>query len=259
METVLITGASSGMGYEYAKIFSEKGYRCILVARREEKLKKIANDLQISNPKSQIQYIVLDLSLSDAASVLYEKLKQRNINVDILINNAGFGEYGSFIESDRERQLNMIALNCLSVISLTHTFLNGMLSRGHGKILNVASVAAFQPGPFMAVYFATKSFVLSFSEALSYELSGSGVTVTVLCPGATSTEFNKTEDPNKSIPGFKNSLASAESVASFGYNSLMKGSSVAVYGIKNQLSVFLIRFLPRKVVLFFVAKFFMGK
>lgn len=228
MKTVLITGASFGIGYELAKIFAKEKYNLILVARNLEKLNQIKDELQ--NPDIQIFTIQKDLSYPNSPKELFDEINKKGLEIDILINNAGFGLLGSFVELDLQTQLDMIQLNITSLVHLTYLVLPQMIAKNSGKIMNVSSTAAFQPGPNMAVYYATKAFVLSFSEALYAELKSKGITVTALCPGPTRTEFQKRArmeninlERSKLIP-----YMSAEKVAQIGYDGLMKGKRVVI-------------------------------
>lgn len=255
METVLITGASFGIGYELAKIFAREKYNLILVARDLERLNQIKNELQNSDIK--IFVFQKDLSKPEAPFELFDEINRNNLQVDILINNAGFGLLGEFFDLDIKTQLEMIQLNITSLVHLTHLFLSQMISRKSGKIMNVASTAAFQPGPNMAVYYATKSFVLSFTEALNFELKSKGIIVTALCPGPTKTEFQKRArmeninlERSKLIP-----YMSAEKVAQIGYKGLMKGKRVVIPGILNKLVTMIVKISPKTMVLAVVKKF----
>ncbi|MBI3313479.1 MAG: SDR family oxidoreductase [Candidatus Omnitrophica bacterium] len=245
-KTALVTGASGGIGYELAKLLAQDGYSLVLVARSREKLEQIARDLERAFSIS-IKIITKDLSQPQAAEEIFQELERESIPIDILINNAGFGHYGFFSEIDWKRQEEMIALNVTALAHLTQLFLSGMMQRKQGRILNVASTSAFQPGPLMAVYYATKAYVLSFSEAIANELKNTGVTVTCLCPGATSTDFQK-----NAVMGnnwlFKLNLMKADVVARIGYQGLMKGKTLVIPGWTNWLGAFLVRFGPRKMV-----------
>ena len=244
---VLITGASGGIGYELARIFATRGYNLIIVARSADKLHALASELLHTG--ADVKVITTDLSLPNAAQTLHNQLKQQGLHVDILINNAGFGLYGDFSETPWERELQMLNLNIVALTELTKLYVNDMKKQQFGKILNVASVAAFMPGPYMAVYFASKAYVLSFSEALAAELKGTGVTVTALCPGPTRTGFETTANASDSGLFEKMPQASALEVAEYAYKSLMKGKQVAVYGILNKLNVLMVRLLPKKLFL----------
>jgi len=212
-----------------------------------EKLARVKNYLET---KYQItaEIIEKDLTQPDAPEEIYRIIAKQNKHIDILVNNAGLGDYGEFVHRDWNKQQYMIHLNIIAVTHLTKLFLKPMLERGYGRILNVSSIAAFQPGPLMSVYYATKTFVLSFSEALSRELKGSGVTVTALCPGPTRTGFEAAASLENSRL-FKNlKVASAEEVAAFGYRALMQGKPVAIYGTINKLLIFCLRLTPRSLV-----------
>ena len=244
MPTALITGASSGIGLELSKVFARNKHRLILVARTESKLNELAEELR----KSGVEVLVLakDLSNSETAKEIFEWCNQKNIEVDYLVNNAGFGDFGFFHESSWGRQEQMINLNITSLTCLTHLFLPAMVKRGTGRIMNVASTAAFQPGPLMSVYYASKAYVLHLTEALANELKGTGVTITALCPGATESGFQSAAamEESKLVRGKK--LPSSLSVAQYGYTAMMKGKTVAVHGFLNALMATGYRFLPRK-------------
>lgn len=255
MKTVLITGASFGIGYELAKIFAKEKYNLILVARNLEKLNQIKDELQ--NPDIQIFTIQKDLSYPNSPKELFDEINKKGLEIDILINNAGFGLLGSFVELDLQTQLDMIQLNITSLVHLTYLVLPQMIAKNSGKIMNVASTAAFQPGPNMAVYYATKAFVLSFSEALYAELKSKGITVTALCPGPTRTEFQKRArmeninlERSKLIP-----YMSAEKVAQIGYDGLMKGKRVVIPGLLNKTGTKLVKIFPKSFVLAVLKKF----
>lgn len=238
-KTALITGASSGFGYEFVKLFVKDNYNLILVARNIEKLQEIKKEFSGSN----ITVIQKDLTLSGAIKELYEEIKENGLNVDVLVNNAGFGLLGEFDKLDVNRQINMIQLNVSVLTELTHYVLQEMKERGRGKILNVASTAAFQPGPLMAVYYATKAYVLSFSEALVEELQGTGITVTTLCPGASKTNFGKVASVEKTKM-FSRAME-ADIVAKQGYYALMSGKRVIITGTLNKIGAYSAKFLPR--------------
>ena len=197
--------------------------------------------------------VASDLSRPDAAREMYQTLKVDSVTVDILVNNAGFGGHGRFAEGDLDRDLEMLRLNIVVLTALTRPFLGDMTARGRGRIMNVASTAAFQPGPFMSVYYATKAYVLSFSEALSYEVRGSGVSVTALCPGVTATEFQD----RAAMAGLlltRMGMMDAESVARIGFRGMMAGRAVVIAGARNRALVQLLRFSPRRVVLAIVGR-----
>jgi len=246
-KTALITGASSGLGKEFARIHASKGDDLVLVARSKDKLDALKLELEKEYGVS-VYVIGKDLSDQYAPKAVYDELKTQKIQVDYLINNAGFGDFGLFAETNWEKQLEMINLNITCLTYLTRLFLPDMIKRKFGRILNLASTAAFQPGPTMSVYFATKAFVLSFSEAIANEVKGTGVTVTVLCPGATNTGF-KTASSLDDSNLFKGSqIAAAKEVAEFGYTKMMEGKTVVIHGLINNLMAQSVRFIPRRIV-----------
>lgn len=244
MATALITGASGGIGLELARLFAQQGVDLILVARSSDKLQALQQAFQ-EQYRIQVTVICKDLSQETASEALYQSICEADITVDYLINNAGFGDYGLFTETDWVKELRMIHLNIVALTYLTKRFLQDMVSRGEGRIMNVASTAAFQPGPLMAVYFATKAYVLSFSEAVANEASGTGVTVTTLCPGPTSTGFIQASGTEKSGLFNSNRLPNPDRVARFGYNAMMRGKTVAVHGLMNKILVQAVRLTPR--------------
>jgi short-subunit dehydrogenase len=245
-KTALITGASGGIGLEFARIHASKGDNVVLVARNKQKL----DELKVSFEREfniNAYPIEKDLSIPGAANEVFNEMLQQNIKVDYLINNAGFGDFGMFAETDWSKQEKMINLNIIALTHLTRLFLPGMISRGQGKILNVASTAAFQPGPTMSVYFATKAFVLSFSEALNNEVNDHGITVTALCPGSTESNFHAV---TMGDPGLvkERVLPSSKSVAQYGYNAMMKGKTIAIPGLKNRFMAKAVGFFPRAFI-----------
>ena len=255
IHTVLITGASSGFGFEFAKIFAAKGYNLVLCARSEEKLQKLAKALE---KRYQIQALVFrqDLASPDGAKALFDFTEAAGCEVEILINNAGFGDYGKFAGSDLAKQEQMINLNVRTLTSLTHLYLPAMISRGYGRILNVASIASFLPGPMMSVYYATKAYVLSFTESISCELQGTGVTVTALCPGPTDTGFtSRAEMPQNGRFADAFRFTKPVDVARYGVKALMKGQVIAVPGVLNKIGATAGRLAPKKVVRNIVYKF----
>lgn len=238
----LITGASGGIGLELAKIAAAEGRSLILVARTEATLFEIAGDLGNTH-----EVIACDLSQSGSATKLAHEIKSRGLVVSELINNAGFGDYGEFADSNLEKQLNMVQLNISSLIELTHILLPGIIDT-QGKIMNIGSVGSFLPGPLMSVYFATKHFVLAFSEALSEELRGTGVTVTCLCPGPTNTSFGKNAAVS-ATHSTNNTKTTAESVARVGWRAMQTGKPVAINSFGLKVAVFVLtRLLPRSLV-----------
>lgn len=245
-ETVLITGASSGIGLELAKCFAADGSRLVLVARNQEALEKLAEELR---QKYKIETVVLpaDLILPEAPKQIFDKLASQKISVDVLVNNAGFGLHGQFTEMPLQRQLEIIKVNVLALTELTGLFLPGMLRRRGGGILNVGSVAGFVPGPNLAIYYASKAFVQSFSEALAEELDGTGVSVTVLCPGPTETNFGTVARGEK-VRVSQVRKMSAEAVARHGHYAFRNRKVIAVPGLQNRVLISLTRVLPRSTI-----------
>ena len=249
-KTVLITGASRGIGEAFARVYAKKQHNLILVARNEKDLNALKEELS-SLYSINIVVLAYDLTKEEAAQQIYNEIEQQNLFVDVLVNNAGYGDYGEFVSGDWPKLQGMILLNVLAVTRLCHSFLPSMIARGQGQILNVASTAAFQPGPMMAVYFATKAYVLSLSEALSAETKGTGVNVTVLCPGPTQSNFGQNANMDQiALMGDVTSdkLPSALDVAQYGYEALNKGEVVAVHGVLNKVLTFMPRLTPRGVI-----------
>ncbi|RCX14340.1 hypothetical protein DFR58_11564 [Anaerobacterium chartisolvens] len=246
-KTALITGASSGIGFELSRIFAKNGYDLVLVSQNEGNLNKAVSKLREQNGSTRITHLPVDLSQLSSAQEIYSFIKEKSIQVDVLINNAGIQVYGNFHETILEDNVQLMYVNMFTLTKLTRLFLDDMVKRRDGKILNLASTGAFQPCPLNAVYCASKAFVLHFSEGIAEELRGSGVTVTALCPGATRTNFAKRakiEDTRM----FSRSLMDAGKVAEIGYSALMKGKAVAVAGIGNKLMTESIRLSPRSIV-----------
>lgn len=246
-KTALITGASGGIGMELARIHASKGDNLVLVARSKDKLDALKSELEKQFGIS-VYNIGKDLTEMNAAKAIFDELTVQKIRVNYLINNAGFGDFGLFADSIWEKQSEMINLNVLVLTHLTRLFLPDMIKNKFGKILNIASTAAFQPGATMSVYFATKAFVLSFSEAIANELKGTGVTVTVLCPGPTESGFQAAADLKNSNLFKGNQIASSKQVAEFGYNMMMKGKIVVIHGFMNKLLAFSVRLAPRNII-----------
>ena len=244
MNYALITGVSSGIGYELALLFAKNGHNLILVARQKNKLQQLADELK-KNYKIETLIFSIDLSFTNGAEEIFGQVQEKSIHINYLVNNAGFYVKGPFSKTSWEEEQKLIQLQCLNHTQLTKLFLPDMLKRGKGGILNVGSTGSFVPGPYNAVYCATKSFVLSFSEALAEEVSGSGVTVTALCPGGTNTAFQDFSKKRKSI--FFPTME-ASRVAKIGYNGLMKGKRVIIPGLSYKIQIFLMRFLPRNLV-----------
>ncbi len=250
IKTALITGASGGLGQDFAELFAEQGYQLVLVARSEDKLKSIAQNLE-DKYKVNVLYIVQDLSEPKSASQVSEEIKAQDIKVDVLINNAGFGKFGAFIDEDVTTLTEMINLNVSTLTELTALLLPEMLERNQGKILNVASTAALQSLPNFGAYAATKAYVLSFTEALHYELRQTNISVTALCPGPTVTGFAKRANAESMIL-FKNGMPSRQ-VAQLGYEALMKNKMTIITGFQNKLLAYLTRLIPSRRLLIQIA------
>jgi len=246
-KTALVTGASSGIGLDLAKRFAAEGHDVALVARSEGKLKELAAALEAEH-QVRAHVVTADLAQPRAAETLVAALEARGIAVDVLVNNAGYALYGAFTETDLADELNMIQVNIVALTHLTKLLVRKMVARKEGRVLNVASTAAFQPGPLMAVYYATKAYVLSFSEALANELAGTGVTVTALCPGPTKTGFQARAQMEESKLVRGREIMTSETVARAGYTGLMKGKTVVIPGVGNRMMANAIRFLPRNTV-----------
>jgi len=246
MSNVLITGASGGIGYELAKLFARDRHNLILVARSGDKLAQVAAELRPHNVT--VKTVSLDLSASPAPKFLFDQLQTEGTTIDILINNAGFGAFGEFAQMSNEEIFGQIQLNIVALTELTRLFLPAMLARRSGRIMNVASTAGFQPGPLMAVYYATKAYVISFSEALANEVHNTGLTVTCFCPGATHTGFATRAGNDKSRLFRQLGAMNAEKVALDGYRAVMEGRTLAISGTHNWLVAQSTRFAPRKLV-----------
>ncbi len=251
-KTALITGASSGIGYELAKVFAREGYNLVVVARSEGKLAELAGHLQREHGIT-VKVMAKDLSDPAAPEEIYRELQQAEIPVEVLVNNAGFASYGFFTEIDLATELNMIQVNVTALTHLTKLFGREMVNRKRGKIMNVASTAAFQPGPLMAVYYATKAYVLHFSEAIANEMKDFGITVTALCPGPTESGFQERADMEDSKL-VQSGMMAAQTVAEQGYQALMVGKTVIVPGFSNQMGALATRFVPRGAVAGIVRK-----
>ncbi len=252
--TALVTGASSGIGLDLASLFAADRWNLVLVARSEAKMKDTAAALARRHG-IEARALRADLADPGAPSAIAAWLRDRRIQVDGLVNNAGFGVYGPFATNDADAELRMIQVNLVALVDLTKRLLGGMLERRRGWIMNVASTAAFQPGPLMAVYYASKSFVLSFSEALACELEGSGVTVTALCPGPTATGFQTGADMKASRLVRSRLMMDSPSVARAGYAGLMRGRTLVIPGLTNRLMARSVRFMPRRIVTRAVRRF----
>jgi len=244
-KTALVTGASSGIGAELARIHAERGGDLVVVARRQGRLDELKTELEKAHGIT-IHVLPKDLTQADAPQQIHDKLQSRGVQVDYLINNAGFGNRGLFHEQDWAQNEAMIKLNILALTALTRAFLPRMIDRGGGRILNVASMAGFVPGPLQAVYYASKAYVISLSEALANELAGTGVTVTVLCPGPTETEFTRRAE----MKGVRllERMASPRQVAQTGYDAMLKGKTVVVPGPLSKITIHgLLRLSPRRL------------
>jgi short-subunit dehydrogenase len=252
-ETVLVTGASSGIGLELARCFAADGCRLVLVARKGLALEALASELRKAH-KIQAQVFTADLAHPDTPNRLLAHLQSAGLKVDVLVNNAGFGAQGRFAELPLGRQLEMVQVNVTALVHLTGLFLPGMLERRRGGILNVGSTAGFQPGPGMAIYYATKAFVLSFTEALAEELTRTGVTATAVCPGPTTTNFGQAAGGHFKPIARKVSMTAA-AVARMGHAAYRSGRVVAITGLRNKVPAFAVRLAPR-VVVRKIAKFY---
>ena len=246
-KTVLITGASSGIGYELSKLFAQTGYNLVLVARDKQRLEKLANELK-NDFGISTKVVPKDLSIPESPDEIFTELKQDNIHIDILVNNAAIGVYGVFATTELKDELKMIRVNLISLTCLTKLFLPAMLKRKSGKIMNVSSCGSSLPLPYESIYGATKAYVTSFSETIAEELMGTGVTVTALCPGVTRTEFIKRAQLPEDLKAFKHFVMDAKTVAEIGYKALMKGKRIVIPGTINKLSLFIMKFMPRKMV-----------
>lgn len=243
-KTALITGATSGIGLELARLFAREHHNVVLVARRVDELTLVAGELRGLGVEALT--IAKDLSKPGAPDEIYGDTHAAGVHIDYLVNNAGYALYGPFAQSSLRADLDMLQLNMVSLVHLSRLYMDDMLARGEGKILNLASTAAFQAGPLMALYYASKAFVLSFSEAIADELRGSGVTVTALCPGPTSTGFQKQSGVEK-IRLVSGALDDAASVARQGYRAMMRGQPVLITGLRNQVMMWGSKLSPRRI------------
>lgn len=251
LTTALITGASSGIGYEISRVLASKGHDVVLVARREDNLRQLAHYLE-REYKIKARYIAADLSDPTSAERIYNQVKADNIPVDILVNNAGAGALGAFTALDYDRDIRALQTNVIALTQLTKLFSRDMVRRGLGKILNIGSVTSFVPGPYMAVYHASKAYVLSFSLALRSELKGTGVSVTAFCPGPVSSEFHHIAGTmDLALLKRINMMGSAQ-VARLAVRAMEKRKAVEVPGLLNKLAAYGPRFLPRLWVVWIV-------
>jgi uncharacterized protein len=246
-KTVLITGAANGIGYEFAQLFARDGYSLVLVDKNEEKLADVVTEFK-DKYQVCVTPIIIDLSLPTSPLEIYSQMQQASIKIDVLVNNAGFGKLGFFTDTSLTSDLAMLQVNLVCLTHLTKLFLPDMVKRGAGKILNVSSTAAFQPGPLMAIYFATKSYILSFSEAIANELEGTGVSVTVLCPGPTHSAFHKITGMDEILTANGTKMMDAATVAKIGYHGLMTNKTVVIPGWKNKILAEIVRFIPRSLI-----------
>ena len=243
-QTALVTGGSGGIGLELARVLARNGFDLVLVARSRDTLEAAAGQLEGTfDVKAHV--FASDLRIPEAPQTIFDFLLNEDIQIDALINNAGFGLGGEFAETELRRELDMIQVNIAALTHLTKLFVPGMIKRHSGRVLNVASTAAFQPGPLMAVYYATKAYVLSFSEALAEELRNTGVTVTALCPGPTQTEFADVAHLTSSRLFTTFGVADAADVAHYGFDAMMHGKRLAIPGIRNKIVAQANRFAPR--------------
>lgn len=243
----VVTGATSGIGLEFARLFAADGIHLVLAARGKAELEQVAKELR-EGFDIDVHILSLDLSLQSDAEKLYAYTKEQELPVSYMINNAGFGDYGDFIKSSWQKEQSMINLNITTLTYFSKVYGQQFAHAGFGHIVNVASTAAFQPGPLMAVYYATKSYVLHFSEAIATELRPSGVRVTALCPGPTASKFQEAAamSDSKLVQGKK--LPTAAEVARYGYKSMKRGRVVAIHGTGNKFGAYAVRFLPRRAV-----------
>jgi short-subunit dehydrogenase len=244
--TALVTGASGGIGEELARLFAADGHDLILVARSRDKLEQLSAELQ-GKHRIRAHVLARDLAQPGVPQGIYDELHHEGVETDALVNNAGFGSYGLFAETDARTELELLQVNVVALTHLTKLFLPGMIARRRGYVMNVASTAAFQPGPLMAVYYASKAYVLSFSEALSNECEGTGVFVSALCPGPTETGFVAAARMEKSKL-FEANVMDARTVAVAGYRGMLAGKRVVIPGFKNSLLARTVGFFPRGIV-----------
>lgn len=246
-KVALITGASMGLGAEFARCFIRDGHDVVLVARSASKLEELAGKLEQEHG-GKAHVLPADLSRPETPERLFEEVAARGLEVEFLVNNAGFGSSGPFLDQDLAKEAEMVEVNCTALLKLTHLFGRPMRERRSGRILNIASTAGFQPGPYMATYFATKAFVVSHTEALAYELKDSGVTVTCYCPGATHTEFTARAGNGKTRLFDRPGVAKAPDVAEDAYRAMMKGRVLSIHGVLNWIGMQAGRVSPRAVM-----------
>lgn len=252
-KTVLITGASGGLGLEFARIYAREGFDLVVVARSEGKLYKLKSELE-TQYDCRVWVLAQDLSQPDAAYEVFNYTLEKNITIDALVNNAGFGDFGNFWEVDAQRQTDLLQVNIMTLVQLTRYFLPGMVERRHGSVLNLSSVAAFSAGPRMCLYYASKEFVRSFSEAVAEEVRSTGVTVTALCPGPTATGFEQAAQMKNSHMFSMFKPASAAAVAEAGFRAAQKGKTLRYCGWPTHTVSIAARLLPRSVCRRFMMK-----
>lgn len=246
-QVVLITGASKGIGLELAKCFAQEDYDLVLVARNADELHAVAEEMGRINKNITARVLPADLARPEAAEEIRAALQEQSVTVDVLVNNAGFGWRGMFAQAEPQLLVDMLEVNVVALTRLTRVFLPAMIERREGGIINVASVAGFFPGPLMSVYYATKAYVISLSEALANEVKGTGVVVSCLCPGATATHFQKRADLDGAKLFSKNPVMSAAAVAEEGYKGFKRGETIVITGVSNKFAVAAGRLVPRSI------------
>lgn len=245
--TALVTGASAGLGRDFARLFAADGHDVVLVARRRDRLEELAAELEHGGSGIRAHVLPADLTDRDAPVQVHDHLQANGIEIEFLVNNAGFGTNGPFAELDAQRELDQVAVNIGALTHLTRLFLPAMIARGRGRILNVGSAAGFQAGPYMATYYASKAYVIHFSEALAYELADTGVTVTVSCPGPVATEFGDISG-NGTSNLFAGHVASSEGITREAYQAMMKGKRMIVHTVRRRIMMQSLRLSPRRLV-----------
>lgn len=242
--TAMVTGASAGIGRDLARLFARDGHDLVVVARRRERLQELADELE-DEYSVTVHVEPADLADPDSPAELFGRLDEQGIGIDFLVNNAGFGTNGKFWELDPRGEVDQIQVNVTALTHLTRLALPAMVEQGFGRVLNIASTAGFQAGPYMSTYYATKAYVISFTEGIAHELKRTGVTATAHCPGATASEFAETAGNDKSALFQKGAIASTEEVAADAYNAMNRGKVLAVHGAMNAVGAFMTRFSPR--------------
>jgi short-subunit dehydrogenase len=250
-KTALVTGAGSGLGLEFSKLLAKDNYNLVLVDVDKRALEEVKNSIKKKH-NTKVEVLMKDLSRANASQEIFEFVNGRSL--DVLINNAGFGLFGPFAQTNWHRESDMLHLHIMTTTQMTKLFLKGMLQRGSGHILNVSSLAAFEPGPLMSIYYASKAYILSFSEAIANELKGSGVSVTALCPGPTKTRFQEVVANSSSKNRIQMNMASSKKVAKIGYKAMMAGKEIVIPGLLNKVIAFLPRLMPRNKVTSIVRK-----